>query len=211
MSLQLPEDQAEEQLQFSTPAVVPQAAPQIHDPPLMIALLCGGPTAGQARSLASAQMLLQQLQTHNPREGFQGDTAAAPPESASTPANGSEDASTSNGSFAADPANDPAANGSSNGSNHLPLLPASRREDLSGIHFVPIFISSGLQAMPITPAELCGKNAATLQFEADSGTREVLSLEQLGEKLQPVADVAMSTVPGTSLYLQEGAKHGRAC
>ena len=168
-----------EQLEFSTPAA--QAPPKVRDPPTLVALLCGGPLAGQQQSLTTAQTYLQQLQTHNPREGFQGDESV--PMSVS---NGGPE--TTNGSeFTGSETN--AQDGRLRGQ------PLQKRKDLTGIHFVPYFITSGLQAMPITAAELHGKSAATLEFESGQNRREVLSLQQLSQQLKAAADVALSTVP----------------
>lgn len=167
-----------EQLEFSTPAA--QAPPKVRDPPTLVALLCGGPLAGQQQSLTSAQTYLQQLQTHNPREGFQGDESVPLPNSNS----GSE---THGSDFSGSETN--AHDGRLRGQ------PLQKRKDLTGIHFVPYFITSGLQAMPITAAELHGKSAATLEFESGQNRREVLSLQQLSQQLKAAADVALSTVP----------------
>ena len=167
-----------EQLEFSTPAA--QAPPKVRDPPTLVALLCGGPLAGQQQSLTSAQTYLQQLQTHNPREGFQGDESVAMPNSN----NGSE---THGSEFSGSETN--AHDGRLRGQ------PLQKRKDLTGIHFVPYFITSSLQAMPITAAELHGKSAATLEFESGQNRRELLSLQQLSQQLKAAADVALSTVP----------------
>ena len=169
------DDELAEQLQFSTPAA--EAPPKLRDPPTLVALLCGGPLPGQQQSLTSAQMFLQQLQTHNAREGFQGDESAPMP--------GSNGSSETNGSE---------LSSSSTHDARLSGQPLQRRADLTGIHFVPYFITSDLQAMPITAAELHGKSAATLEFESGQKRREKLSLQQLGEQLKAAADVALSTV-----------------
>lgn len=170
-----------EQLQFSTPAV--QAPPKVQDPPTMVALLCGGPLVGQQLSLTSAQTVLQQMQTHNPREGFQGDE--------SVPSTNSSSSSKTNGS-------DPSSSEIGAPDAKAAGRPLQKRTDLTGIHFVPYFITSGLQAMPITAAELHGKSAATLEFESGQNQRELLSLQQLGEQLKGAADVALSTVHGVA-------------
>ena len=180
----------QEQLQFSSL----EAAPQVQDPPLMVALLCGGPLAGQAQSLTSAQMFLQQLQTHNPREGFQGDPVASaasfpsPADLANPSSSSSSDQSEATSSLSVSPS-----------------LPTAKRDDLTGIHFVPIFITSEGHAMPITAAELCGKSAATLQFEAGLNGRQIVNLEQLGLQLQGMADVALSTVQGGRAHVIQEA------
>ncbi|KAL3156643.1 hypothetical protein ABBQ38_000926 [Trebouxia sp. C0009 RCD-2024] len=194
------EDDLGEQLQFSTPDPDPQPSPKVQDPPTMVALLCGGPLHSQQPSLTSAQMVLQQLQTHNPREGFQGNdsssTAASNGSTGGLPAGGSETS----------------GQGSSETSSHsdsrLLGVPLQRRTDLTGIHFVPYFMTADLQAMPITLAELHGKPAATLQFEAEQQQRELVSMEELSQQLKAAADVAMSTVQGTAgavlgSYLEE--------
>jgi len=178
LSLQAIDSELGEQLEFSTPAA--QAPPKVRDPPTQVALLCGGPVAGQQQSLTSAQTYLQQLQTHNPREGFQGDESVPMPNSNGGPeTNGSE------------------FNGSESNAHdgRLRGQPLQKRKDLTGIHFVPYFITSGLQAMPITAAELHGKSAATLEFESGQNRREVVSLQQLSQQLEAAADVALSTVP----------------
>ena len=60
--------------------------------------------------------------------------------------------------------------------------------------------------MPITVAELHGKNAATLQFEAAQRQREMLTVEQLTQQLKAAADMALSTVQeGPGLAGQLGA------
>ncbi|DBA99100.1 TPA: hypothetical protein ACH3X1_014234 [Trebouxia sp. C0004] len=167
-----------EQLEFSTPAA--QAPPKVRDPPTLVALLCGGPVAGQQQSLTSAQTYLQQLQTHNPREGFQGDESVPMPNSNGGPeTNGSDLSGSETNAY----------------DGRLRGQPLQKRKDLTGIHFVPYFITSGLQAMPITAAELHGKSAATLEFESGLNRREVLSLQQLSQQLKAAADVALSTVP----------------
>ena len=170
-----------EELQFSDSAAPPP--PKLEDPPTLVALLCGGPLAGQQASLTSAQMILQQLQTHNPREGFQGDEAI--------PA--SPDASASETS-------DPASSSPQTSAHDARLAgaPLQRRTDLTGLHFVPYFITSGLQAMPITAAELYGQPAATLEFKSCQGVRPLLSLQQLGQQLKDAADVALSTIHAVS-------------
>ena len=170
------DDELGEQLQFSNPAAQPP--PKVRDPPTLVALLCGGPIAGQQQSLTSAQTILQQLQTHNPREGFQGDETELTPDQ-----NGNSE---------------PISSGTSTQDTRLTGMPLQRRTDLNGIHFVPYFITADLQAMPITAAELHGKSAATLNFESGQKRREVLSLQQLGEQLKEAADVALSTVHGVS-------------
>ena len=154
----------------------------------MVALLCGGLLHSQQWSVTSAQMFLQQLQTHNPREGFQGDesppTAASHSSTDGSPAAGSE----TNGH-----------NGSetrSHSDSRLLGVPLQGRTDLSGIHFVPYFITQDLQVMPITLAELHGKPANTLQFESSLQQRELLSVEELSQQLKEAADVALSTVQG---------------
>lgn len=198
--MQVLEDDLGEQLQFSTPDPDPQPSPKVQDPPTMVALLCGGPLHSQQPSLTSAQMVLQQLQTHNPREGFQGNdsssTAASNGSTGGLPAGGSETS----------------GQGSSETSSHsdsrLLGVPLQRRTDLTGIHFVPYFMTADLQAMPITLAELHGKPAATLQFEAEQQQRELVSMEELSQQLKAAADVAMSTVQGTAgavlgSYLEE--------
>ena len=162
-----------EQLEFSTPAA--QAPPKVRDPPTLVALLCGGPLAGQQQSLTSAQTYLQQLQTHNPREGFQGDESVPMPNLNGGPETSGSETNAHDG--------------------RLRGQPLQKRKDLTGIHFVPYFITSSLQAMPITAAELHGKSAATLEFESGQNRREMLSLQQLSQQLKAAADVVLSTVP----------------
>ena len=184
--LQIPEDDLGEQLQFSTPA--PQPKPTIQDPPTLVALLCGGPLHTQHASLTSAQVVLQQLQTHNPREGFQGD----------------ESSPSSDGSAGGPTADSSETIGHSD--VRLSGVPLQRRTDLTGLNFVPYFITPDFRAMPITVAELHGKSAATLQFEAAQRQREILSVEQLSQQLKAAADVALSTVQeGPGLAGQLGA------
>lgn len=178
ISLQAIDTELGEQLQFSTPAAL--APPKVRDPPTLVALLCGGPVAGQQQSLTSAQTYLQQLQTHNPREGFQGDESVPMPNS-----NGGPETNGAEFSGSETNANDGGLRGQ----------PLQKRKDLTGIHFVPYFITSSLQAMPITAAELHGKSAATLEFESGQNRRELLSLQQLSQQLKAAADVALSTVP----------------
>lgn len=180
--LQVSDGELKEQLQFSNL----EDTPQVQDPPLMVALLCGGPLSGQHQSLTSAQMLMQQLQTHNSREGFQGDPAA-PSASPSSPTDPDGPSSSSLGNGDSDISR-------THSSTFPPMLPTAKRTDLTGIHFVPIFITPDHHAMPITAAELCGKNAATLQFEAGLRHRQIVSLAQLGQQLQGIADVALSTL-----------------
>ena len=155
----------------------------------MVALLCGGPRHSQQWSVTSAQMYLQQLQTHNPREGFQGDE--------STPLEASH--SSTDGS-PADPSEPNSHYDSGTGVSHsdgrLLGLPLQRRTDLTGIHFVPYFLTQDMQAMPITLAELHGKPAGTLQFESELQQRELLSVQELTQQLKEAADVALSTVQG---------------
>ena len=188
--MQVLENDLGEQLQFSNPEPDPQPSPKVQDPPILVALLCGGPLHSQQPSLTSAQTVLQQLQTHNPREGFQGD------DSPSTAA--------SNGSIDSPPAggSETNAQGSSETSSHsdsrLLGVPLQRRTDLTGIHFVPYFITPKLEAMPITLAELHGKPAATLQFESEQLQRVLVSMEELSQQLKAAADVAMCTVQGTA-------------
>ena len=184
--MQVLEDDLGEQLQFSTPDPEPQPAPKVQDPPTMVALLCGGPLHSQHWSHTSAQMILQQLQTHSPREGFQGD------DSLPTAATHSSNDSSADG---------PPADGSetnSHSDSRLLGVPLQRRTDLNGIHFVPYFITQDLEAMPISLAELHGKPAATLQFESDLQRRKLLSMEELSQQLKEAADVALSTVQGDS-------------
>ena len=154
----------------------------------MVALLCGGPLHSQQWSLTSAQMFLQQLQTHNPREGFQGDespsTAASHSSTDRSPAAGSE-TNSHNGSETR-----------SHSDSRLSGVPLQRRTDLNGIHFVPYFITQDLQVMPITLAELHGKPAGTLQFESSLQQRELFSVEELSQQLKEAADVSLSTVQG---------------
>ena len=175
---QVTDQELGEQLQFSDP--VPKSSLRIQDPPTTVALLCGGPLHSQHLSLTSAQMFLQQLQTHNPREGFQGDEG-------STDSNGSTDGAPTNGSE---------VRGHSD--ERLSGSPLQRRTDLTGINFVPYFITPDLTAMPITLAELHGKTAATLQFESAQRQRAMLSVQQLSQQLKTAADVALSTVQGGS-------------
>lgn len=198
--MQVLEDDLGEQLQFSTPDPDPQPSPKVQDPPTMVALLCGGLLHSQQPSLTSAQMILQQLQTHNPREGFQGNdspsTAASNGSTDSLPAGGSE----TNGQGSSDT--------SSHSDSRLLGVPLQRRTDLTGIHFVPYFITPDMQAMPITLAELHGKPAATLQFESEQQQRELMSIEELSQQLKAAADMAMSTVQGAAgavvgSYLEE--------
>ena len=154
----------------------------------MVALLCGGPLHSQQWSLTSAQMFLQQLQTHNPREGFQGDESS-PTAASHSGTDGSAAAGSGINSH----------NGSETGSHNdsrLLGVPLQRRTDLSGIHFVPYFILQDLQVMPITLAELHGKPAGTLQFESCLQQRKLLSMEELSQQLKEAADVALSTVQG---------------
>ena len=140
----------------------------------MVALFCGGLLHSQQWSVTSAQMFLQQLQTHNPREGFQGDESPAASETNNHNGSGTK----------------------SNSDGRLSGTPLQRRTDLNGIHFVPYFITQDMRAMPITLAELHGKPAATLQFESSLQQRELLNVEDLGQQLKDAADVALSTVQG---------------
>lgn len=159
----------------------------------MVALLCGGAAHSQQPSLTSAQMVLQQLQTHNPREGFQGDdspSTAASNGSTDSPPEGDSETTGGSGSEA-----------SSHTDSRLLGLPLQRRTDLTGIHFVPYFITPDLQAMPITLAELHGKPAATLQFESEQQQRQLVSLDALSQQLKAAADVALSTVQGPAGWL----------
>lgn len=184
----------QERLQFSNP----EAPIQLPDPPLTVALLCGGPLSGQAQSLASAQTFLQQLQTHNPREGFQGDPHASSSSLAQDLAKGLDDL----GEAMIEP------DMSSRSDSPLTIsLPSAKRKDLKGINIVPIFISSEYRAMPITPAELCGKTAATLEYEAGLKSsefeglrrRQIVSLSKLAANMQDsqFADLTLSTVRGS--------------
>lgn len=156
----------------------------------MVALLCGGPLHSQQWSVTSAQMYLQQLQTHNPREGFQGDESTPPTEASHSSTDGSPaDASEPN-------SHNVSETGISHSDSRLLGLPLQRRTDLTGIHFVPYFLTQDMQAMPITLAELHGKPAGTLQFESELQQRELLSVHELSQQLKEAADVALSTVQG---------------
>ena len=156
----------------------------------MVALLCGGPIHSQQWSVTSAQMFLQQLQTHNPREGFQGDES--PPTAAShSSTDGVADGVTGSGTN-----NHNGSETRTHSDSRLLGTPVQRRTDLTGIHFVPYFITQDLQAVPITLAELHGKPAATLQFESSLQQRELLSMEELSQQLKEAVDVALCTVQG---------------
>ena len=186
--MQALEDDLGEQLQFSTPDPEPQPVPTVQDPPTMVALLCGGPLHSQQWSVTSAQLFLQQLQTHNPREGFQGDES--PPTAAShSSTDGSPVAGSGTNSHNS---SEPRTHSDS----RLLGMPLQKRTNLNGIHFVPYFITQDLQAMPITLAELHGKPATTLQFESSLQQRELLSVEELSQQLKEAADVSLSTVQG---------------
>ena len=87
------------------------------------------------------------------------------------------------------------------------ILPRAKRKDLKGINVVPIFISSEYRAVAITPAELCGKTASTLEFEAGLKSsnfeglrgRQNVSLSKLANDMQDsqFADLTLSTVRGS--------------